>query len=235
MPDLVHHQEAHSKASVTVRDVVLGMADGLTVPFALAAGVAGAVASTRIVVTAGLAEIAAGAIAMGLGGYLAARGDIEHFKNERNRELHETHHIPDEDRREVSAILERYGLDADQARSIAETLSRDRGRWVDIEPAQWLGDEPDRTVPVGSRTVDDQLQVDVRAGHPLSKLRAEQELAGRAGPCDEDDPAVFGTVPQGAEHDGTQWRQADSAGHDYRVMADRGVKAPVGAERATHA
>jgi vacuolar iron transporter family protein len=143
MPDLLHHQEAHSKASVTVRDVVLGMADGLTVPFALAAGVA-AVASTHIVVTAGLAEIAAGAIAMGLGGYLAARGDIEHFKNERNRELHETHHIPDEERREVATILERYGLNTDQAWSIAESLSRDRGRWVDFMMRFELGlQEPD--------------------------------------------------------------------------------------------
>jgi len=144
MSDVMHHQEAHSTASVTVRDVVLGMADGLTVPFALAAGVAGAVASTRIVVTAGLAEIAAGAIAMGLGGYLAARGDIEHFKSERNRELHETHHIPDEERREVAAILERYGLDAEQARSTAEALSRDRARWVDFMMRFELGlQEPD--------------------------------------------------------------------------------------------
>ena len=76
------HDEHHSTASATVRDVVLGMADGLTVPFALAAGVAGAVADSRIVVTACIAEISAGAIAMGLGGYLAARGDIDHFKAE---------------------------------------------------------------------------------------------------------------------------------------------------------
>ena len=120
------------------------MADGLTVPFALAAGVAGAVASAKIVVTAGLAEIAAGAIAMGLGGYLAARSDVDHFRAERVRELHETHHIPDEERREVAAILERYGLDAQQARATAEALSRDRGRWVDFMMRFELGlEEPD--------------------------------------------------------------------------------------------
>src|SRR5471030_2247959 len=88
MPRTIH-VERHFTASETVRDVVIGMSDGLTVPFALAAGLSGAVASSGIVVTAGLAEIAAGSIAMGLGGYLAARSDAEHYASEREREHRE--------------------------------------------------------------------------------------------------------------------------------------------------
>src|SRR5579862_5310664 len=84
------HVERHFTAGETVRDIVIGMSDGLTVPFALAAGLSGAVSATRIVVTAGLAEVAAGSIAMGLGGYLAARGDAEHYASERVREEEET-------------------------------------------------------------------------------------------------------------------------------------------------
>src|SRR5262249_211692 len=89
------HIETHFTAGETVRDIVIGMSDGLTVPFALAAGLSGAVASTRIVVTAGLAEIAAGSIAMGLGGYLAARSDAEHYASERAREYVEVKTKPD--------------------------------------------------------------------------------------------------------------------------------------------
>ena len=138
------HDEHHSTASATVRDVVLGMADGLTVPFALAAGVAGAVADSRIVVTACIAEISAGAIAMGLGGYLAARGDIDHFKAEHDREWRETHAIPEEERREVAAIFEGYGLDRGEAKQIADKISEDRGRWVDFMMRFELGlEEPD--------------------------------------------------------------------------------------------
>src|SRR6476619_5238858 len=91
------HTERHFTASETIRDIVIGMSDGLTVPFALAAGLSGAVASTHVVITAGLAEIAAGSIAMGLGGYLAARTDAEHYASERARELTETVEIPDEE------------------------------------------------------------------------------------------------------------------------------------------
>jgi VIT1/CCC1 family predicted Fe2+/Mn2+ transporter len=148
------HQEGHSTISGAVRDVVLGMADGLTVPFALAAGVA-AVASTHIVVTAGVAEIAAGAIAMALGGYLAARGEADHFAAERARELRETHHIPDEERREVAGILEHYGLPAEQARATAQALSEDRTRWVDFMMRFELGLEtPDpRRAPRSALTI----------------------------------------------------------------------------------
>src|SRR4051812_1457534 len=94
------HVEKHFTATETVRDVVIGMSDGLTVPFALAAGLSGAVASSGIIVTAGLAEIAAGSIAMGLGGYLAARTDREHYESERRREFEETEQKPDQEERE---------------------------------------------------------------------------------------------------------------------------------------
>src|SRR5512147_2725881 len=80
------HVEKHFTGSETVRDIVIGMSDGLTVPFALAAGLSGVAHSSTIVITAGLAEIAAGSIAMGLGGYLAAKSDAEHYANERKRE-----------------------------------------------------------------------------------------------------------------------------------------------------
>src|SRR5215471_9325401 len=105
------HVEKHFTASETVRDIVIGMSDGLTVPFALAAGLSGAVEATGIVITAGLAEIAAGSIAMGLGGYLAARTDAEHYASERAREERETVEVPDKEEAEVADILGSYGLD----------------------------------------------------------------------------------------------------------------------------
>jgi VIT1/CCC1 family predicted Fe2+/Mn2+ transporter len=108
------------------------MADGLTVPFALAAGLSGVSASPRIVVTAGLAEIAAGAIAMGLGGYLAARTDYEHYEAERRRELRETEQVPRTERAEVAAIFRGYGLTDAQIAPILHAISADRRRWVDF-------------------------------------------------------------------------------------------------------
>ena len=104
------HIEQHFTATETVRDIVIGMSDGLTVPFALAAGISGAGAATNIVVTAGLAEIAAGSIAMGLGGYLAARTDAEHYETERQREVDETEQVPDKEKEEVAEIFREYGL-----------------------------------------------------------------------------------------------------------------------------
>jgi vacuolar iron transporter family protein len=138
------HIEKHFTASATVRDVVIGMADGLTVPFALAAGLSGAVEKTSIVITAGLAEIAAGSIAMGLGGYLAARTDAEHYASERARELRETIEIPEEERREVSELFEGYGLPKGLARDAADAISRDKRRWIDFMMRFELGlEEPD--------------------------------------------------------------------------------------------
>src|SRR5512132_2060455 len=104
------HVERHFTGSATVRDIVIGMSDGLTVPFALAAGLSGAVDDTAIIVTAGLAEIAAGAIAMGLGGYLAARSDAEHYAAERTREEVEIREKPDAESREVADVFRAYGL-----------------------------------------------------------------------------------------------------------------------------
>src|SRR5262249_32386298 len=109
MPVTPHH-ERHFTAADTVRDVVIGMADGLTVPFALAAGLAGAVGKTTVIVTAGLAEIAAGAIAMGLGGYQAARTDAEHYEAELAREERETEEVPRVEVEEVAGVFRRYGL-----------------------------------------------------------------------------------------------------------------------------
>ena len=111
------HVERHFTGKEIVRDVVIGMADGLTVPFALAAGLSGAVKSTNVVVIAGLAEIAAGSIAMGLGGYLAARSDAEHYDSEREREVREVRELPDEEEREVREGTARVGHGAGGERS----------------------------------------------------------------------------------------------------------------------
>jgi len=116
------HIEQHFTSSETVRDIVIGMSDGLTVPFALAAGLSGAVQSTTLVVTAGLAEIAAGSIAMGLGGYLAARTDAEHYRSERVREELEVEEMPGVETAEVVEVLRTYGLDDESAHRVADAL-----------------------------------------------------------------------------------------------------------------
>lgn len=141
---LSRHIEHHFQATDTVRDIVIGMSDGLTVPFALAAGISGAVAATNIVVTAGLAEIAAGAISMGLGGYLAARTDREHYETERQREEDETYQMPDAEREEVAQILREYGLSDAELQPVVNTLSNNRKQWVDFMMRFELGlEEPD--------------------------------------------------------------------------------------------
>jgi VIT1/CCC1 family predicted Fe2+/Mn2+ transporter len=126
------HHEHHFRATDTVRDVVIGMSDGLTVPFALAAGLSGAHVATHVVVLAGLAEIAAGSIAMGLGGFLAARTDSEHYQNELQRERHETRELPAKERAEVEEVFERFGLTAEQIQPIATTITANEKRWVDF-------------------------------------------------------------------------------------------------------
>jgi VIT1/CCC1 family predicted Fe2+/Mn2+ transporter len=138
------HVEKHFTASETVRDVVIGMADGLTVPFALAAGLSGVIAASNIVVTAGLAEIAAGSIAMGLGGYLAARSEVEHYVSERRREETEIIEKTDVEMREVAEVLETYGLTPDQSQPIVLALSKNPKAWVDFMMRFELGlEEPD--------------------------------------------------------------------------------------------
>lgn len=118
------HIEKHFTSGEVVRDVVIGMADGLTVPFALAAGLSGAVVSTGIIVTAGLAEIVAGSIAMGLGGYLAGRSDAEHYESEYKREIYEIEKLLDHEKDEVIEILESYGLTRAEALPIVESLAK---------------------------------------------------------------------------------------------------------------
>jgi len=118
------HIERHFTAGAVVRDVVIGMSDGLTVPFALAAGLSGAVDNSHIVVVAGLAEIAAGSIAMGLGGYLAARSDAEHYESERLREEREVREIPDEEALEVQKVFADYGLSHDESVPVVQALTR---------------------------------------------------------------------------------------------------------------
>lgn len=138
------HIERHFTASDTVRDIVIGMSDGLTVPFALAAGVSGAGAATSLVVTAGLAEIAAGSIAMGLGGYLAARTDAEHYETERLREMEETEEVPEKEKDEVAEVFRAYGLSEAELKPVVEALSKNRKNWVDFMMRFELGlEQPD--------------------------------------------------------------------------------------------
>jgi VIT1/CCC1 family predicted Fe2+/Mn2+ transporter len=138
------HIEKHFTATETIRDIVIGMSDGLTVPFALAAGLSGVVASAKIVVTAGLAEIAAGSIAMGLGGYLAARTDLEHYRSEQARELEETQIFPEIETEEVAEIFRSYGLGEEHVSPVVEAIKADTGRWVDFMMRFELGlDAPD--------------------------------------------------------------------------------------------
>ncbi|MEX0879819.1 MAG: VIT1/CCC1 transporter family protein [Thermoanaerobaculia bacterium] len=138
------HIEHHFTANATVRDVVIGMADGLTVPFALAAGLTGAISHTGIIVTAGLAEIAAGSIAMGLGGYLAGRSDAEHYASERDREHREVREKPALEAREVADIFRGYGLTEEEVEPILRSFQERPQQWIDFMMRFELGlEKPD--------------------------------------------------------------------------------------------
>ena len=138
------HIEKHFTAGDVVRDIVIGMSDGLTVPFALAAGLSGAVSSTTIVVTAGLAEIAAGSIAMGLGGYLAAKSDTDHYDSERLREQTEVVEKPAAELSEVAAVFKDYGLSPSEIKPILDKLQQRPDAWVDFMMRFELGlEKPD--------------------------------------------------------------------------------------------
>ena len=126
------HVEKHFTATETVRDIVIGMADGLTVPFALAAGLAAAVSSTHVIVTAGLSEIVAGAIAMGLGGYLAARTDAEHYVAEQARENWEIANLREKEIQEVAEIFEGYGLRGNVLQGAIAAITSERKRWLNF-------------------------------------------------------------------------------------------------------
>ena len=127
-----YHIEKHSTAGARVRDIVIGMSDGLTVPFALAAGLSGAAASSGLIVTGGLAEIAAGAIAMGLGGYLAAKSDRDHYFNEKRREFEEVIEKPDQEKYEVEEVFKSYGLTDKQIAPILQAFQADHQAWVNF-------------------------------------------------------------------------------------------------------
>lgn len=138
-------EEKHFKSSEKVRDFVIGMSDGLTVPFALAAGLSGAVDNTGIVITAGLAEIAAGSIAMGLGGYLAGRTEIEHYESEEQREYDEIVHLHEVEIRETKEIFAEYGLDEQLQEKIAREMAKNPKKWVDFMMRFELGlERPDK-------------------------------------------------------------------------------------------
>ena len=149
------HIERHFAASESVRDVVIGMADGLTVPFALAAGLTAAVSNTSIIVTAGLAEIAAGAIAMGLGGYLAARTDAEHYAAEERREGDEIESLHEREVHEVEQIFAGYGLSGETLRTVVGAITADRSRWIAFMMRFELGLERPRPsrAPISAATI----------------------------------------------------------------------------------
>jgi VIT1/CCC1 family predicted Fe2+/Mn2+ transporter len=152
---MVHNEyEKHFHSSQKVRDFVIGMSDGLTVPFALAAGLSGAVNETAIVITAGLAEIAAGSIAMGLGGYLAGRTEIEHYDSEERREYEEIAKLHDVEIRETKEIFAEYGLTEEQQESIAREMAKNPKKWVDFMMRFELGlERPDKNRALQSAIV----------------------------------------------------------------------------------
>ncbi|HEV8084942.1 MAG TPA: VIT1/CCC1 transporter family protein [Chitinophagaceae bacterium] len=144
MHDHDHHAEEHLQSSDLLRDVVIGMSDGLTVPFALAAGLSGAVATSNIVIIAGIAEIAAGSIAMGLGGYLAGKTEQDHYNSELKREYAEVERIPEMEKKEVQDFFESIGLSEDLQIKATEEIAIDKKQWVDFMMKFELGlDKPD--------------------------------------------------------------------------------------------
>jgi vacuolar iron transporter family protein len=131
MPE-TQHIERHFSASDTIRDIVIGMSDGLTVPFALAAGLSGAVHSTGLILTAGGAEIAAGSIAMGLGGYLAAKSDADHYRAELKREYDEVERVPEKEEEEIREVFREFDLEEEQIEPIVQKLKQSPDKWVDF-------------------------------------------------------------------------------------------------------
>ncbi|OQP62197.1 VIT1/CCC1 transporter family protein [Niastella populi] len=138
------HKEKHLASSAMLTDIVIGMSDGLTVPFALAAGLSGAVSSTGIIIIAGIAEIAAGSIAMGLGGYLAGRTATDHYNSELKREYEEVELVPEKEKEEVRGFFENLGLSEEVQQKAVEDIARDKKKWVDFMMKYELGlDKPD--------------------------------------------------------------------------------------------
>jgi vacuolar iron transporter family protein len=139
-----HHHEHHLESSDLIKDIVIGMSDGLTVPFALAAGLSGAVDNTGLIVIAGLAEIAAGSIAMGLGGYLAGKTDVDHYNSELRREYDEVERLPEREKEEVREFFEGLGLSEQVQQQAVNELTKDKDRWVEFMMKHELGlEKPD--------------------------------------------------------------------------------------------
>lgn len=134
-----HHVEAHFSGSEIVRDIVLGMSDGLTVPFALAAGLSGAVHDARVILVAGAAELAAGAIAMGLGGYMAAKSEADTWTSEMEREGREVDDIPDVEQEEVRKVFREYGIEGEALEAATSAVCADKERWVRFMMKEELG------------------------------------------------------------------------------------------------
>lgn len=144
MSNHIPHSEEHFESPDFVKDIVIGMADGLTVPFALAAGLSGAVDTSAIILTAGIAEIAAGSIAMGLGGYLAGRTEVDHYDSELKREYFEADNYPEKEKQEVRDVLHEYGVSETSSKIIADEMSRDKEKWVKFMMRFELGlEKPD--------------------------------------------------------------------------------------------
>jgi vacuolar iron transporter family protein len=140
MEEITHtHKEEHLGSSQFITDIVIGMSDGLTVPFALAAGLSGAVQNNTIVITAGIAEIVAGSIAMGLGGYLAGKTEQDHYQSELKREYEEIEEIPEEEKKEVKLVFAEYGLNETTQQLIADEMAKDKDKWVDFMMKYELG------------------------------------------------------------------------------------------------
>jgi len=133
------HHEHHLKSSDTIRDIVIGMSDGLTVPFALAAGLSGAVNSSTIIITAGIAEIVAGSIAMGLGGFLAGRTEADHYASELKREYDEVERVPEQEKAEVREVFASFGLSDALQIQVADEMAKDTDKWVDFMMRYELG------------------------------------------------------------------------------------------------
>ena len=139
----LHHEE-HLESSEFIRDIVIGMSDGLTVPFALAAGLSGAIDSTGIIIIAGLAEIAAGSIAMGLGGYLAGKTEMDHYNSELKRENDEVERVPHREKEEVKDFFANLGLSEEMQDQATSEVIKDKKKWVDFMMKYELGlEKPD--------------------------------------------------------------------------------------------
>lgn len=141
----MHHQETHVTSSNIVRDIIIGMADGLTVPFALTAGLSGVLDTNHLIIISGVSEIAAGCISMGLGGFLAGQTEVEHYDSELKREYEEVEQVPETERKEVEEIFISMGVDEVLSKQVTLQISQDKHKWVDFMMRYELGlDKPDK-------------------------------------------------------------------------------------------